>query len=72
MMQRRAGDIKHSLSGYDSGWFGLMRIRSTSFFTIDLKLEVHENDMTWGHRYKKKIRDKQIVDTYVRITHCEF
>ena len=27
--------------------------------------------MTWGHRYKK-IRDIQIVDTYVRIAPCEF
>ena len=27
MMQQRAWDIKHSLSGYDSGWADLVRIR---------------------------------------------
>ena len=50
-----------------------MRIRVSSFFTIDLQWEGHEIDMTCGHRYKKfKIYIIQIIDTYVRIAHCEF
>ena len=36
MMQQRAGDIKHNLSGFRVIWADLMRIRGTSFFTIDL------------------------------------
>ena len=56
MMQQRAGNIKYSLYGYDSGWFGQIWcvLEALQFFTIDLKWEGHENDMTWGHRYKKK------------------
>ena len=37
MMQQRAGDIKHILSGYDSGWFGQVwcALEVLHFFTID-------------------------------------
>ena len=37
-MQQRAGDIKHSLSDYDSGWVGQIWciLEVPNFFTIDL------------------------------------
>ena len=38
MLQQRAGDIKHSLSDYDSGWVGQIWciLEVPNFFTIDL------------------------------------
>ena len=47
MMQQRAGDIKHSLSDYDSGWFGqIWCILEQSMEWIELKrsspVRIHE------------------------------
>ena len=38
MMQQRTGDIKHSLSDYDSAWFGQIwcKLEVPNFFTIDI------------------------------------
>ena len=56
MMQQRAGDIKHSLSGYNSGWVGQIwcALEVPHFFTIGWWWGGHEIDMTWGRRSKKK------------------
>ena len=74
MMQQRAGDIKHSLSGYDSGWVGQIwcALEVLHFFYHWLKGNGRVMKMTWPEVTDIQIRDKQIVDTFVRIAYCEF
>ena len=49
MMQQGAGDIKHSLSGYDSEWFWIDLIRIRGIYFIFLPLAYHGEVMklTW-------------------------
>ena len=68
MMQQRPGDIKHSLSDYESGWVGQIWciLEVPNFFTLALR--------NW-HDLRSpisKIRNVQIVDTHVLTVHCEF
>ena len=73
MMQQRTGDIKHSLSDYDSGWVGQIWciLEAPNFFHHWLIMGRSRN---W-HDLRSpisKIRNMQIVDTYVLTVHCEF
>ena len=67
MMEQRAGDIKHSLSGHDSGWIGQIwcALEVLQFFYHWLRYNGRVMKMTWPEVTDiTKIRDIQLVDTY--------
>ena len=72
MMQQRAGDIKHSLSGYNSGWVGQIWCALEVPHFLHLADDGEVMKLTWPEVADIKKRDIRIVDTYVRIAHCEF
>ena len=74
MVQQRAVDINHSLSGYDSGWFGQIWCALEVLHFLPLTYSGEVMKMTWPEvtDIKNPRYFIKIVDTYVRIAHCEF
>ena len=66
----------HSLSDYDSGWVGQIWciLEVPNFFIIDINHQSMGRSRNWhGLRSPiSKIRNIQIVNTYVLTVHCEF
>ena len=65
MMLQRAGNIKHNLSDYDSGWVG-------QIWCIWEVPTCFHHWLIMGRSRNWHELNIQIVDTYVVIVHCEF